>query len=285
MSNIKTGLVLEGGALRGLFTAGVIDVFLENGISFDVTVGVSAGAAFGCNLKSKQPGRVLRYNMKYCRDKRYCSFRSLIRTGDMFGADFCYNILPFELDIFDSDTFVKNPMDFYAVCTDIETGEPLYHKCTDGKEKDLLYFRGSASMPLASKIVETDGKKLLDGGIADPIPLVFSQKLGCEKNIVVLTQPRGYTKGKNRLAKLIDIVYRKYPKLCNICKERHEEYNNSVKHVFECEKEGSVFVIAPKASLPIKRISHDSDKIKETYELGRCAALDSIEQIKDFLNI
>lgn len=283
MTNQKTGLVLEGGALRGLFTAGVIDVFLENNICFDVMTGVSAGAAFGCNLKSKQPGRVLRYNLKYCKDKRYCSFRSLIRTGDMFGADFCYNRLPFELDIFDNNTFLENPLEFYAVCTDIETGKPVYYKCTDGKEKDLLYFRGSASMPLASKIVEVDGKKLLDGGIADPVPLMFSQKLGCQKNVVVLTQPKGYTKSKNRLSKLINLVYRKYPALCKICEERHEQYNSSVKHVFECEKNGSVFVIAPKKTLPIKRISHDADKIKETYELGRYAAIGCIDKIKEFI--
>ena len=283
MESKKTGLVLEGGALRGLFTAGVIDVFMENGIDFDICVGVSAGAAFGCNIKSKQRERVLRYNLKYCRDKRYCSLRSLILTGDMFGVDFCYNKLPFELDVFDNKTFLENPMSFYVVCTDIEKGEPTYHKCTDGKDKDLLYMRGSASMPLVSRIVDADGKKLLDGGICDPIPLGFSESLGCNKNVVVLTQPEGYTKEKSSLASAMRLFYRKYPRLFELCENRHEKYNNSLKEVYKGKSDGNVFVIAPKDTLPIKRLSHDAEKIKLTYELGRRAALENLENLKHFL--
>ena len=160
---MKKGLVLEGGAMRGMFTAGVLDVLMENNIDFDGCVGVSAGAAFGCNIKSTQIGRVIRYNTKYCKDKRYCSFKSLLTTGDIFGADFCYNKLPFELDIFDTDTFKTSPVEFFVTATDIETGKAVYHKCTDGLNDDLLWFRASASMPLVSRTVEINGLKLLDG--------------------------------------------------------------------------------------------------------------------------
>jgi predicted patatin/cPLA2 family phospholipase len=173
---MKLGIVLEGGAMRGLFTAGVLDVLMENGIVCDGMVGVSAGATFGCNYKSKQIGRTLRYNLKYCRDKRYCSFSSLIKTGDLYGADFCYRQIPNELDIFDTKAFLENPMEFYIVCSDIDSGKPLYYKYEKSDDRDLEYMRASASMPLVSRIVEIDGKRLLDGGMTDSIPLQFSEK-------------------------------------------------------------------------------------------------------------
>ena len=196
---MKFGLILEGGAMRGLFSAGVIDIFLENDIKFDASVGVSAGAAFGCNYVSRQRGRALRYNVDYCKDKRYCSFRSLILTGDMFGAQFCYHELPCELDIFDVQAFKDSGTDFYVVATDVETGKAVYHKCTDAGYEDLEWIRASASMPLVSRIVEAGGKKLLDGGIADSIPLRFFQNMGYGKNVIVLTQPRDYIKSKNKM--------------------------------------------------------------------------------------
>ena len=189
---------MEGGAMRGLFSAGVADVFIEEGIEFDGLVGVSAGACFGCNVKSRQIGRTLRYNVKYCNDKRYCSFSNLLKTGDMFGVDFCYRQLPFELDVFDMKTFAENPMEFYVVCTDVKTGKAIYKKCEKADEEDLTYFRASASMPLVSTVVNApDGSLLLDGGVSDSIPLEFFEKKGYSKNVVILTQPRGYVKGKN----------------------------------------------------------------------------------------
>lgn len=148
---MKCGLVLEGGAMRGLFTAGVTDVFMENGIAFDGAVGVSAGAAFGCNYKSYQPGRAIRYNTRFCRDKRYCSIRSLITTGDMFGADFCYHEIPEKLDVFDFDTYENSAMEFYVVCTDVETGKPVYHRCDTMNSRELEWLRASASMPMAAE--------------------------------------------------------------------------------------------------------------------------------------
>lgn len=282
---MKKGLVMEGGGMRGLFTAGVIDVLLENGISFDGAVGVSAGACFGCNYKSRQIGRVLRYNTKYCKDKRYCSFKNLIKTGDLFSADFCYRELPYELDVFDNKAFEENPMEFFVTATDIQTGKPVYHKCKDGKDEDLLWFRASASMPLAARIVEIDGKKLLDGGIADSIPLEFFENMGYEKNVVILTQPKGYVKSKNKLIFLMKLVFSKYPKLIETLKNRHNVYNSQTKHILEAEREGRTFVISPSEKLPVGRVEHNPEMLKRAYNIGRQEANRKLESLKSFLEV
>ena len=167
---MKTGLIMEGGAMRGMFTCGVIDVLMENGVRFDGAAGISAGACFGCNFKSGQIGRPIRYNKRYSRDWRYCSLRSLVQTGDLYGADFCYRALPDELDPFDRAAFAANPMDFYVGAADVDTGEIRYHNCLDGGARDMQWMRASASMPMVSRIVEADGFRLLDGGIVDPVP-------------------------------------------------------------------------------------------------------------------
>ena len=163
---MKKGLILEGGAMRGMYTAGVTDIMMENGIEFDGAVGVSAGAAFGCNYKSRQIGRAARYNMRFCNDKRYCSIRSLITTGNIYNTDFCYNEVPAKYDPFDFETYINNPMEFYVVCTNVETGEPVYKKFEGTEESRFDWIRASASMPLVSQIVEIDGLKMLDGGIS-----------------------------------------------------------------------------------------------------------------------
>ena len=281
----KKGLVLEGGAMRGMFTAGVTDVLFEEGIRFDGAIGVSAGAAFGCNFKSEQPGRAIRYNLAYCRDKRYCSLYSLITTGDLYGADFCYRKIPFELDPFDTKKFSENPMEFYVVCTDVNTGKPVYRKCENGDSKDLLWFRASASMPLVSKIVEADGSFLLDGGISDSIPLEFFEKLGYNRNVVVLTRPKGYIKEKHRLMPVFKIILRKYPELGKAICNRPDLYNSETKYVFEAEKKGNAFIICPPSPLPVKRIDHNSENLKKTYEIGRKTAYDCLEKLKAFLDM
>lgn len=209
----KKGLVLEGGALRGLFTAGVMDVMMENGIEFDGLIGVSAGAAFGCNYKSRQPGRVIRYNKRYAHDWRYCSVKSLLKTGDLFGAKFAYHTLPDKLDKFDVATFDRHPMEFYAVCTDVTTGEPVYQRLMHHGYAMNEWIRASASMPLASKVVAVEGHQLLDGGIADSIPLRFFEQQGYDKNVVVLTQPKGYVKKPNPLMPLIRLQLHRYPQV------------------------------------------------------------------------
>ena len=203
---MKTGLIMEGGAMRGMFTAGVIDVLMEAGVCFDGAIGVSAGAVFGCNYKSRQIGRVIRYNKTYCQDPRYVSFRSLLRTGDIYGEEFCYHELPDRLDPFDVKTYEENPMDFYVVCTDVETGKPVYHNCLKGDAEDIQWMRASASMPALSRFVNLDGHMLSDGGTADSIPVRFFESIGYERNVVILTQPEGYVKKPNQLLPLLRIL-------------------------------------------------------------------------------
>lgn len=281
---MKKGLVLEGGAMRGLFSSGIVDRLMEENINFDGLIGVSAGACFGCNYKSHQIGRALRYNLDYCNDKRYCSVHSLIKTGDMYGADFCYHELPEKLDIFDKKAFEANPMEFYLVCTDVETGEPVYHKMDKVTYDELEWMRASASMPLVSRIVEVDGKKMLDGGVSDSIPLKYFQSIGYEKNLVVLTQPRSYRKKKNSLMPLIKVALRKYPNLVDAMERRHEMYNETLDYIWDEEKKGNIFVLCPDEKLPIKRTEHDKKVLKDVYDLGRAAIDRRLEDLKGFLS-
>lgn len=280
---MKKGLVLEGGAMRGLFSAGVMDVLMENGITFDGLVGVSAGAAFGCNVKSGQIGRVLRYNTRFCKDPRYCSIRSLIRTGDLYGADFCYHELPDRLDVFDYEAFAKNPMEFWVVCTDVDTGEAVYHRCDRGDYEELEWMRASASMPLVSRIVEVGGKRLLDGGIVDSIPLAFFKKQGYEKNLVVLTQPEGYVKKTSRAMSLMKVWMRRIPKVYEAMRLRAQRYNEQSAFVKAEEDAGNALVIRPKEPLPVSRVEHDAQKLKQAYDMGRQAASERLDEIRAFL--
>ena len=280
---MKTGLVLEGGAMRGMFTAGVLDILMEHNIEVDGVIGVSAGATFGCNYKSKQIGRTIRYNKRFCRDPRYCSFRSLIKTGDLFGAEFCYHTLPETLDLFDNETYEASPMEFHMVCTDVNSGKPVYYKCDKFDHDGLEWIRASASMPLVSRIVEVGGRQMLDGGISDSIPLSYFQSLGYEKNIVVLTQPRNYVKKENKLLPLMKLALKKYPKLLETMKNRHIAYNDTLEYIKQEEKKGSILVLCPKEKLPIGRIEHNPDRLQEVYELGRKIAKEQLLQIKQFL--
>lgn len=283
MNQTKTGLVLEGGAMRGMFTAGVTDVMMENGIAFAGAVGVSAGAAFGCNYKSNQPGRAIRYNLRFCRDPRYCSLRSLIRTGDLYGAEFCYHVLPDTLDLFDAETYNRSPMEFYAVCTDVVSGEAVYHNCSKADEDIFEWIRASASMPLVSRIVEVGGYRMLDGGMADPIPLRFFERIGYDRNVVILTQPKEYVKQKNRQLPLIRAAYRKYPALAETIARRHEVYNETTAYIREQEARGNVFVIRPPAPLNIGAVEHDPQRLQEVYRVGRCEGEKSLAGLRAFL--
>ena len=280
----KTGLIMEGGAMRGMFTAGVIDVLMENDIEFDGGIGVSAGACFGCNYKSKQIGRVIRYNMKYCNDKRYSSLRSLILTGDLYGADFCYRELPEKLDVFDNETYNNNPMEFYVTCTDINTGEAIYKKCDTTEGNLLEWIRASASLPLVSRVVKVDGYELLDGGIADSIPVRYFESIGYNKNVVILTQPKDYIKKKNEFMPIIKLAMRKYPKLIEALAKRHEVYNETIEYINEKEEKGELFVIRPSKKLQIGKMEHNPEKLKAVYDIGRYEAEKNLDKIKEFLN-
>ncbi len=281
---MKYGLVLEGGAMRGLFTAGVIDILMENDIKLDAAVGVSAGAAFGCNYKSGQIRRAIRYNTRFCKDKRYCSTLSLIKTGDLFGAEFCYHTIPEKLDIFDVEAFNASPVDFWVVCTDVTTGKAVYHKCGPINYDELEWIRASASMPVAARIVEVGGYRLLDGGVSDSIPLKFMESRGCEKNVVVLNQPRDYVKKPASGMTLMKLKYgRKYPELVKAAENRHKMYNSELKYIRSAEQEGRAFVIAPPEALPVGHVEHDPDVMREVYRIGRRTAERCLDQLKAFL--
>lgn len=279
---MKKGLVLEGGAMRGMFTCGVIDVLMENNIDFDGIIGVSAGAAFGCNYKSKQIGRGIRYNMRFCNDKRYCGLHSLITTGNLFNAEFCYQTVPTKYDIFDEETFYNNPMSFIAVCTDVLTGKP-YYKSFDKKEENIFeWFRASASLPLVSKIVEIDGMKLLDGGIVDSIPLKHHEEIGFKKNVVVLTQPKTYRKKKSNMT-LINLILHKYPKMVEAIKNRYNMYNETLDYIMDKERNGEILVIRPETDLGIGRTEKNPDNLKRVYDVGRETAIKCLDEIKEYL--
>lgn len=280
---MKRGLILEGGAMRGMFTSGVLDVLMENGIEFDGAIGVSAGATFGCNIKSRQPGRAIRYNKRFSHDWRYCSLRSLLTTGDLYGADFCYNELPKHLDLFDFDTYRSNPMEFWVVASDCETGKPVYKRLDTCNNSDLAWMRASASMPAVSRIVEIDGRKLLDGGITDSIPLAYFESIGYDRNVVVLTQPETYRKGPNRLMWLMRLILRRYPMIVKALRDRHLEYNQTTANVRQRAAQGDVLVICPDKPLGISRTEKNPDELQRVYDEGRRIASSQLDRIRQFL--
>lgn len=280
----KLGLVMEGGAMRGLFTAGVIDVFLEHDIRADGVIGISAGATFGCNYLTRQKERAIRYCTRFAKDPRFCSYLSLLLTGDMFGAEFCYHTIPEKLDPIDNDTFVSGGVPFYIACTDVHTGRAVYHRCRDIiSHEELEWVRGCASMPLASRIVQAGQYAVLDGGIADSIPLKFFEHKGYARNIVILTQPEGYQKQPNSMMPLIRTVYRKYPALIRAMEQRHVKYNRQLEYVAAAEANGTAFVIRPPHKLPVSHTTHNADKLREVYTVGRQTGLQMLPALQEFI--
>lgn len=284
MGKNKIGLVLEGGGHRGIYTAGVLDTFAENKISFDGVMGVSAGCVHGASFLSGQIGRSIRYTTKYCNNSNYMGIGSLITTGNFFNEKFCYYDLPETLDPFDNDTFDKNQTQFFAVCTDVKTGSAIYHECETLKGEKIKWLQASASMPLVSKIIKIDDNLLLDGGIADSIPIKKMQELGFEKNIVILTQEAGYRKNPNSLLPIIKLVYKKYPKLIEAIENRHIIYNQQLEFLEEQEKLGNVIIIRPSEKPTASRTEKDKEKILETYNLGKKDALSIIKNIIEYTN-
>ncbi len=281
---MKTGLIMEGGAMRGMFTAGVLDVLMENGLVTDGAIGVSAGAVFGCNYKSHQIGRVIRYNTEYCNDKRYASFKNLVKTGNLYSEQFCYHEVPERLDPFDEAAFAASPMDFFVVCTDVKTGDPIYHKCRTGDAEDVRWMEASASMPLAAKIVKIGHYGLLDGGVADSIPVRFFESIGYKRNLIILTQPKGYVKKKNKFLPAIRARYFRYPAFVEAVADRHERYNETLSYISMLEQAGQAYVIRPPIPLEIGAMERDPAQLRRVYETGRAVAQIQVEKIRDFLN-
>lgn len=252
---MKTGLVLEGGAMRGIYTAGVLDVFLEQGIHFDGVNGVSAGALHGCSFVSGQKGRSLRYFKKYRNDKHFMSWWSFLHTGEVVGRQFCYHDIPERLDPFDYEAFIKSDTEFYATCTNVETGKAEYIKITDMMTQ-IDAMRASASMPYVSKIVNYKGMKLLDGGCADSIPVEAFKRMGYDRIVVVLTR-----------------------------QNRHNVYNHSLDVIKELERKGEVFVIQPDKKLDISRMENNLEVIQQVYDMGEKDAHIRMKALKDWMNL
>lgn len=271
--------------MRGMFTAGILDAFMQEDIRFDGTIGVSAGAAFGVNFKTGQIGRAIRYNMRYCRDKRYCGLWALLRDGNIYSRDFAYEQVPLKLDKFDFAAYSRNPMPFYVVATDVETGEPVYHEYGGREDHTFEWIRASSSMPLVSQFVEIEGHKLLDGGISDSIPLRYFESLGYNRNVVILTQPPMYEKKENGLLFAVRLLYRKYPHLVKAMQERHLRYNETLRYIEEKERSGEILVIRPEAPLPVSRVEKDPLRLKEAYDIGLQTGFRRMAEVKAFLGI
>ena len=278
---MKIGLVLEGGAMRGLFTAGVLDIFLDNNVEVTDVVGVSAGTLFGVNYVSKQRGRALRYNLKYINDKRYMNVKSWLKTGNLINKDFTYYKLPFQLDVFDNKTFKESSINFFATVTNIETGEAEFIKIEDAY-KQMETLRATSALPFISEIIEVGGKKYLDGGISNSIPIDFFEKQDFDKVIVILTRPITYRKEKTTGIQY-KLFYKKYPKLVEKLENRYKEYNDTVDKIVELEKEGKLFVIRPSENITIKRLEKDIEKLQKVYDLGLKDGNNIIEDLKQYL--
>lgn len=277
----RTGLVLEGGGMRGIYTAGVLDVFMEEKIHFDGVIGVSAGAIHGCSFVANQKGRNIRYYKKYCNDKRFMSFWNLLKYGDVVGEEFCYHELPETLDPYDYEAFDASDTEFYVTCSNLETGKAEYIKINDMKEEiDLL--RASASLPYLSKMVEANGRKLLDGGCTDSIPVRAFLEMGFLKSVVVLTRDENYVK-KAENPRLAKIFYHKYPKFVKVLKERYIRYNKTRASIARLEKAGKIFVIRPSEELNIGRMEHDPEEIQRIYDIGVKDAQAALQDMKQWL--
>ena len=275
-------MVLEGGGMRGLYTAGVLDTLIDEKIHIDGMVTVSAGALFGINFASRQKGRTLRYNQTYIKDKRYISMNSYLKTGDIVNKDFAYYTIPLSLDPFDEEAFKTSGIDFYVTVTNMETGEPEYVLITE-PFKQMEALRASGSMPFVSKPISHNGSLYLDGGVSDSIPYEKAVHLGYDKKIVILTRPLDYRKTKPNTF-MIDRWYKKYPLFKERLKKRYVNYNDTVERITADEESGDAFVIRPSLTLPIKRLERDPDKLQAMYDLGVKDAKQRILELKTYLN-
>lgn len=280
----EAGLILEGGGMRCVYTAGVLDFFMDAGIWLSHCYGVSAGAVNATNYLSKQRGRTFRITANYINDKRYCSAKNLLTTGELFGADFLYNRIPNELDPFDYNAFETSDSSMTAVVTNVNTGKPEYKLLTDLR-REMQWLRASCSLPLLAKIVKIGGGQYLDGGISDSIPLEKSLEDGNRKNIVILTRHNGYQKQPEGVTALLGgLLYKQYSQTLAAGKQRHIMYNQQLALVAEQERLGNVLVICPKAPVEIGRTEKNTKKLTALYEQGYADAKEKLKQIINFLD-
>ncbi|MDO5360250.1 MAG: patatin family protein [Jeotgalicoccus sp.] len=279
-----TGLVLEGGGMRGLYTAGVLEYFAQHDIHFPYIIGVSAGACMAASYLSEQQGRNRSVSIDFVNDKRYLSFSNFIRKGELFGMDFIFDEIPNNIVPLDVKKIINGPDEFVVVTTNCETGEPMYFYKEDYDEKTLgKLLRASSSIPFFADAVEHEGRYMLDGGIVDPLPIIKAESDGFSKNVVVLTKPRGYYKKESRMSNIIN--YKKYPKVDERMKVRYKHYNERLDYIFEQEKTGNIIVIAPSEDSGVGRTTRNKEKLENLYELGYKDAAEKFEAVKSLMNV
>ena len=279
-----TGLILEGGGMRGLYTAGVLEYFAQHDIHFPYIIGVSAGACMAASFLSEQEGRNRTVSIDYVNDKRYLSFSNFIRKGELFGMDFIFDEIPNTLVPLDVNKIISGKEEFVIVTTNCETGEPMYFYKEDYDEKTLgKLLRASSSIPFFADAVEHEGRYMLDGGIVDPLPIIKAESDGYAKNVVVLTKPKGYYKKQSRMSTMIN--YKKYPKVDERMKVRYKHYNERLDYIFEQEKTGNIIVIAPSEDSGVGRTTRNKEKLENLYELGYKDAAEKFEAVKSLMNV
>lgn len=278
----KTALVLEGGGMRGVYTTGVLDCFLDEKISFPYIIGVSAGACHATSYLSGQRGRSFRVNTAYLKGGRYVGVKNLFRYGSMFNMDFIFDEIPNRLDPFDYDAFAKADCTFLSVATDCFTGKPVYLPHNRTRE-DNDVIRASSSLPLVSHIVRYKGLELLDGGIADSIPVRRAAEDGFTRQVVVLTRDRSYRKGPEGSLLPYKLLYRRYPRLVEAVKNRPANYNQSLDFLSREESAGNAFVLAPQRPVELSRFERDEDKLKALYQQGYDDAKARMGELRKFL--
>jgi len=278
----EAGLVLEGGGMKGMYTAGVLDFFLDKKIEFSSVYGVSAGACTMCSYLSGQRGRAFDVNVDYLEHRNYCGPWSLLTSGDLFNVNMCYHLIPDYLNPFDNETFLKYPGKAYSVATDIITGRPEYFRIKDVK-KDMIKIQASASLPLVSRNVIIDGRPYLDGGISDAIPLQKSVMDGNRKNVVIMTKEVGFVRKPSSHLGLIKMRYLKYPKVYDLMLERHTNYNNQVEYIERQTENGQAFVIRPQRPSSVGRVEKDAEKLRELYQQGYDEAAACYENLIKYL--
>lgn len=280
---MKTGLVLEGGGMRGLYTVGVLDVLMDNDLYFDYIIGVSAGAGNAASYVSRQRGRGYRVDTQYVGDKRYIGIDPILHKHSVFGLDFIYDTIPQELDPFDYDAFHAATGEFVTVVTDAETGEAVYF----GKEKlvgkDFTVLKASAALPMFTPPVEFEGKKYFDGGAADSIPVERALQDGCDRLVIVLTRPRGFVKAPERIRAAYKRVLKEYPNVVKTMDNRHNVYNASLRRCYELQEEGKAVVLAPEYALPVDKFGTDTEKLERCYNEGMRDCKHSLQKIQALL--
>ncbi len=277
------GLILEGGGMRGFYTAGVLDFFIENNYYFKDVLAVSAGSTHACSYLSGQKGRAFRINVDYVEDKRYGGMANWVKTGEFFNKEMHLNIIPNELDLYDYEAFKRCESNFYAVATNCITGKAEYLKINDMKT-DIDAVWASCSLPLMARGQEFKGSFYMDGGVSDPIPVRKSVEMGNKKNVVVLTRQAGYKKEPDKMFKAIKMKYgKKYPHLVQTYAKRHEIYNETLRYIEKGEKDGTIFVIRPSVKPNVGRLEKNKEKLEQLYELGYNDAKKLNEKFLEFI--